>query len=131
MSRSSFPFDLKANGTAGKAVMVNIHGGGHAGGIAMDAFTGPDFLLFHGNIVVKFGYRVEKFGFLSLGYGEYTGNMALKDQQLALKWIHENIKNFGGNTEQILLFGGSSGKQMLFSLTFTFEIPASNAIFHL
>lgn len=69
----------------------------------------PDFLLSEDNIVVTFGYRLGIFGFLNLNYGEFTGNMALKDQQLALKWVHENIENFSGNKNEVLLFGQSKG----------------------
>lgn len=55
-------------------------------------------------------YRVGPFGFLSLNLPEYSGNMALKDQALALRWIHENIEHFGGAKENITLFGHSSGQ---------------------
>lgn len=71
---------------------------------------GPDFLLSEDNIVVTVQYRVGIFGFLNLGFGEYTGNMGLKDQQLALKWVYENIESFSGNKDEILLFGESAGK---------------------
>lgn len=70
---------------------------------------GPDFLLSEDNIVVTMQYRVGIFGFLNLGFGEYTGNMGLKDQQLALKWVYENIESFSGNKDEILLFGESAG----------------------
>lgn len=80
-----------------------------ASGVIFNAFVDPDFLLSQDIIVVKFSYRIEMFGFLSLEYGEYTGNMALKDQQLMLKWVHENIENFSGEKDEILLFGQSMG----------------------
>ena len=92
-----------------KTVLVYIYGGGFAGGIATDFFHGPDFLLTADTVLVTIQYRCGIFGFLNLAYREYTGNMGLKDQQLALKWIYENIKNFSGNKDEILLFGESSG----------------------
>ena len=80
------------------------------GGGSGDTHTGPDFLLSRDNIVVYLAYRVQMFGFLNLDFGEYTGNMGLKDQQLGLKWVHENIENFSGKKDEILLFGYSLGK---------------------
>lgn len=71
---------------------------------------GPDFLMSQDNILVVMQYRVGIFGFLNLAHGEYTGNMGLKDVQMALKWIYENIENFSGNKHEIMLFGPSSGK---------------------
>lgn len=75
----------------------------------MDTLLAPDFLLSQDNIVVQLEYRVLLFGFLNLGFGEYTGNMGVKDQQLGLKWIYENIENFSGKKDEIMLFGGSAG----------------------
>lgn len=93
--------------------MVYLHGGGVEGGVIIDTLVGPDFLLSQDNIVVHVEYRVQMYGFLNLGCGNYTGNMGLKDQQLALKWIHENIENFSGKKDEILLFGGSTGKKRI------------------
>lgn len=70
---------------------------------------GPDFLLSEDNILVTIQYRVGIFGFLNLGLDEYSGNMGLKDQQLAIKWVFDNIEHFSGNKNEILLFGQSAG----------------------
>lgn len=90
--------------------MVWVPGGGFTEGHNTVHFYGPDFLLSQDNIVVSIKYRVGIFGFMNLGFGEYTGNMGLKDQQLAFKWIYENIENFSGNQNEILIFGESAGK---------------------
>lgn len=71
---------------------------------------GPDFLLLEDVVLVAIQYRLGIFGFLNLGVEPYTGNMGLKDQQLALKWIYNNIEHFSGNKSEILLFGESAGK---------------------
>lgn len=91
------------------AVMFWIFGGGFFDGTGNDDIHGPDFLMEQNVILVTINYRVGVFGFLSLGTPEYSGNMALKDQQLALKWIHENIGQFHGDNQRITIFGDSAG----------------------
>lgn len=111
-SNSLFPFHWyksKAGGAEKKIVLVYIHGGAFSFGDGSDAECGPDFLLSQDNIVVTLQYRLGIFGFMNLGYGEYTGNMGLKDQQLAIKWIYSNIEYFLGNQDVVLLFGFSAG----------------------
>lgn len=72
---------------------------------------GPDFLIEKHTILVTLNYRLGIFGFLSLNATDYAGNMGLKDQQLALKWIHANIDRFGGDNKRITIFGQSAGLQ--------------------
>lgn len=98
-----------ADGAASKTVLVWIHGGGFVEANSGDLECGPDFLLSEDNIVVTIEFRIGIFGFMNLGTPEYSGNMGLKDQQLALKWIHENIEHFSGNKHEILAFGESAG----------------------
>lgn len=60
-------------------------------------------------IVVTINYRFGALGFASIPSKGIKGNATLKDQQLALEWIHENISNFGGDPGNICLFGESAG----------------------
>lgn len=98
--------DLKSNEKL--AVLVFIHGGAYASGSAGNQF-GPDFLIEQRVILVTLNYRLGILGFMSLGTPEYSGNMGLKDQQLALKWVHSNIEHFSGDNQRITLFGHSAG----------------------
>ncbi|KAH8358592.1 hypothetical protein KR093_001220, partial [Drosophila rubida] len=95
-SRSTFP------------VVAVIHGGAFMFGGAAE--VGHDLMLATGNmIVVKISYRLGPLGFLSTGDAALPGNFGLKDQRLALRWIKANIARFGGEPENLLLFGQSAG----------------------
>lgn len=95
--------------------MFWIHGGGFTEGSGNDWVFGPDFLIENRVILVTTNYRLGVLGFLSLGQPEYSGNMGLKDQQMALKWVHENIDQFGGDNSSITVFGQSAGIFELFT----------------
>lgn len=89
------------------AVIFFIHGGGFYSGTGN--IYGPELLLDHDIILVTFNYRLGPFGFLSLGNENYSGNLALKDQLLALQWVHANIRSFGGDENNITIHGWSAG----------------------
>lgn len=79
-------------------------------GASNDFYNGNDFITERNVILVTINYRLGVFGFLSLNTPEYSGNMGLKDQQMALKWVSENIERFGGDSKRITIFGHSAGK---------------------
>lgn len=85
--------------------MFFIHGGAFT-----DEWYGPDFIVDDDVILVTSNYRLGPWGFVSFGIKGYTGNMGFKDQQMALEWTHRNIENFGGDPNQITVFGESVGK---------------------
>ncbi|XP_069805666.1 cholinesterase-like [Dendropsophus ebraccatus] len=92
-------------------VMVFIYGGAFLAGTSSLDIYDPSILAFSEDIiVVSMNYRVGALGFLALpGNRDIPGNAGLFDQQLALRWVHENIAAFGGNPGSITLFGHSSG----------------------
>lgn len=78
--------------------MVFVHGGGLVCGDGKR--HGSEYLLDHDIVYVSFNYRLGPLGFLSSGQEDCTGNFGLKDQVLALKWVQENIKAFGGDPKR-------------------------------
>lgn len=101
------PTEIKQ--TSPLPVMVWIHGGGFVAGNGDSAIYGPRFLVQEGVVVVTFNYRLGPLGFLYLPEKGIYGNMGLKDQRLLLKWVHENISKFGGDPDNVTIFGESAG----------------------
>jgi carboxylesterase type B len=105
------------------AVMFYIHGGAFAVGSSMDA--PPDLFVNNDVVLVTVNYRLGPFGkkkhyisttlqkvlagFLSTQDDVISGNNGLKDQLLAIQWTHDNIHLFGGDPDQITIFGESAG----------------------
>ncbi|XP_049883738.1 juvenile hormone esterase-like isoform X2 [Pectinophora gossypiella] len=98
-------------------VMVFIHGGGFRFGSGNSRMYGGDYLVEKDVIVVTLNYRCGALGFLSLNTPEVPGNAGLKDMVQALRWIKDNIHNFGGNSGNITLFGESCGGAAVSILT--------------
>jgi para-nitrobenzyl esterase len=96
-------------------VMFWIHGGANEGGTASSALYKDGTLINHGVILVTVNYRLGIFGFLA--HPELTaesahhtsGNYGLQDQILALHWVQDNIAKFGGDVNNITVFGQSAG----------------------
>ena len=89
-------------------VMVYIHGGGFVLGTA-NVLSPGEVLVQYGVILVTIQYRLGPFGFLTTGDSAAPGNYGMLDQVLALKWVNENIKNFGGDPNKVTIFGLSAG----------------------
>ena len=113
---------------AGLPVMVNIHGGANVAG------SGSGFLyssiVERGVVLVTINYRLGVFGFLShpeiTSEGGAVGNFALLDQIAALEWVRENIAAFGGDPDNVTIFGHSAGAQDVSLLTLT---PRARGLF--
>ncbi|XP_062616632.1 crystal protein-like [Saccostrea cucullata] len=98
--------------SSGKAVMVFLHGGAFESFTAgADIYNAELFAKRGDVIVVTVNYRLGALGFLvtGTGPGSATGNYGIKDQRLALEWVNKNIQKFGGNPENVTLFGQSAG----------------------
>ncbi|KAL4720082.1 hypothetical protein ACJJTC_017325 [Scirpophaga incertulas] len=109
------------------AVMVWIHGGAFAVGSGNAFLYGPDHLVGAGVVLVTLNYRLGALGFLSLENDEVTGNMGLKDQVLAMKWVRDNIDAFGGDPSRVTIFGESAGAA---SVHLHMLSNASTGLFH-
>jgi para-nitrobenzyl esterase len=93
---------------SGLPVMVHIHGGGFRNGSG----NGDNTLLANtGNeVIVSMNYRLGIFGFLADSpLGPNSGDYGLQDQQAALRWVKANIAAFGGDPNNITIFGESAG----------------------
>lgn len=98
-----------------RPVMIWIHGGAFVMGSSSYPLYRKGKLSIRSDVVtVTINYRLGPFGFLRLkditgGKIDSTGNEGLLDQILAIKWVKENIEFFGGDPENITLFGESAG----------------------
>ena len=108
-----------------KTVMVWIHGGAYIMG-AGTSYDGTPLALTGDVIVVTINYRLGVLGFLTTGDQHAPGNYGLWDQVLALKWVHNNIAYFGGNPNDVTVFGESAGAV---SANFLAMIPQNKGLF--
>lgn len=113
-------------------VYVWVHGGGNvAGSSRMPVFDG-DRLARHGIVCVTITYRVGAWGFLDLGEllgNDYrgSGNNGLLDIIQSLRWVRDNITQFGGDPAQVTLGGQSAGAKNVCTLM---AMPAARGLFH-
>lgn len=108
-------------------VMFYIHGGGYYEGSGGGFIYGPNYLVPKGVILVTINYRLNVQGFLCLGIKEAPGNAAMKDQVAALKWVQRNIRAFGGDPDNVTIFGESAGAS---SVSYHIISPMSKGLFH-
>ena len=109
-------------------VMFWIHGGSLLTGSNSFQFYGPKSLMSKEEVIfVTINYRLGPLGFLTMGTDLVPGNAGLRDQNMALNWIHENIVNFRGDPGSVTIFGGSAGS---FSVAMHILSPMSKGLFH-
>lgn len=88
---------------------------------------GPDFFMKENVIIVSVNYRLASLGFLSMEDDLLPGNNGLRDVILALKWIRENIHNFGGNPNKVTLMGQQEGAALVEILLHS---PKAKGLYH-
>ncbi|CAG5103742.1 Oidioi.mRNA.OKI2018_I69.chr1.g915.t1.cds [Oikopleura dioica] len=104
-----------ANVRDGRKVPVAIwfHGGAFAWGSGSSPLYDGKFITERMDmVVVTVNYRLSAFGFLALEMNEDErshANVGFGDQQLAVEWVRQNIEQFGGDSEKIMIFGQSAG----------------------
>jgi para-nitrobenzyl esterase len=104
-----------------RPVLVWIHGGGFISGSgSLPVYHGDTFALDGDMIVVTINYRLGTLGFFSDG-GSGESNLWLTDQIAALRWVADNIEEFGGDPEKITVAGESGGAFSALALAVTEE----------
>ncbi|WP_433731266.1 carboxylesterase/lipase family protein [Nocardia sp. CA-129566] len=116
-----------------RPVMVFIHGGGYLiGTSALSLYSGARLAVRGDVIVVSLNYRLGAFGYVDFGeFGTperpFEANLGLRDQVAALEWVQRNIAAFGGDPNNVTIFGESAGAHAVLSLLAT---PAAKGLFH-
>ncbi|OUS93957.1 carboxylesterase/lipase family protein [Rhodococcus sp. NCIMB 12038] len=124
---------LATPGTSGaRPVMVFIHGGAYTLGMSATALYGGQSLVRRGDIVyVSINYRLGSLGYLdftqfSTPERPFDSNLGLRDQVAALEWVQRNIAEFGGDPDNVTVFGESAGANAVTTLMTT---PAAKGLF--
>lgn len=119
--------------TAKRPVMVWLHGGGWFSGSSVEllSYDGENLSAFGDVVVVSVNHRLNVLGYLDMSpYGEaykQSSQVGLMDLVAALKWVHENIENFGGDPDNVTIFGQSGGGGKVLALM---QTPAADGLYH-
>ena len=118
---------------AKQPVMVYYHGGGFSSGAgSIPMYYGENLARKGDVVVVTINHRLNVFGFTYLGKlleREFTtsGNVGMMDGVAALEWVRDNIENFGGDPNNVTIFGESGGGSKVSMLM---AMPAAKGLFH-
>jgi para-nitrobenzyl esterase len=116
-----------------RPVMFWIHGGAFVNGAGSTPIYDGTRFATHGDVVVvTINYRLGAFGFLHLAelFGDDfagSGNAGILDQVAALRWVRDNIEAFGGNPDDVTIFGESAGGMSIGTLL---GMPAAEGLYH-
>jgi para-nitrobenzyl esterase len=120
--------------TGKRAVMFYIHGGGFQFGSSYElpSHEGAQMARHHDVVQVSVNHRLNALGFLdvsAIGGPAYEDsvNVGMTDLVAALKWVHENIANFGGDPDNVMIYGQSGGGGKVAALM---GMPSAAGLFH-
>jgi para-nitrobenzyl esterase len=120
--------------TGSRAVMFYIHGGGFEFGSSYElpSHEGANMARYHDVVQISVNHRLNALGFLDVsevggaGY-EDSSNVGMTDLVAALKWVQENIANFGGDPNRVMIYGQSGGGGKVATLM---GMPSAQGLFH-
>ena len=120
--------------TGKRPVMVYMHGGGFSFGSSYElpSHDGAQMARHHDVVQVSVNHRLNILGFLDVsGIGgsayEDSVNVGMTDLVAALRWVHENIENFGGDPDRVMIYGQSGGGSKVTTLM---GMPSASGLFH-
>ena len=115
-----------------RPVMFWIHGGGYTAGSSQElpSYDGENLSKKGDVVVVSINHRLNILGFLDLSaYGDkykHSANLSILDIKAALEWVKENIANFGGDPDNVTIFGQSGGGAKVNTLL---AMPSAKGLF--
>lgn len=121
------------NSKTKQPVMVWIHGGAHQFGSSDTSFYQANGLVEKGVVLVTINYRLGVFGYMAhptlsaVDPNGVSGNYGTLDQIEALKWVRNNIEAYGGDADNVTIFGESAGA---WSVTELIASPLAKGLFH-
>ena len=116
-----------------RPVMFWIHGGGFTAGSSQElpSYDGENLAKKGDVVIVSINHRLNILGFLDLSaYGDkykHSANASILDIKIALEWVRDNISNFGGDENNVTIFGQSGGGAKVNTLM---AMPAAKGLFH-
>ena len=120
--------------TGSRPVMFYIHGGGYTFGSSYElpSHEGAQMARYHDVVQVSVNHRLNILGFLDvseIGGSAYEDsvNVGMTDLIAALRWVHENIANFGGDPDRVMIYGQSGGGSKVTTLM---GMPSAVGLFH-
>ena len=120
--------------TGKRPVMVYFHGGGFSFGSAYElpSHEGAQMARHHDVVQVSVNHRLNILGFLDLseiGGPAYADsvNVGMTDLVASLRWVHDNIANFGGDPDCVMIYGQSGGGSKVTTLM---GMPSAAGLFH-
>lgn len=118
---------------AKRPVVLWLHGGGFASGscLELECYDGENMCRYGDIVQVSLNHRLNIYGFLDLSdYGpeyEYSGIAGMEDIVMALRWIRDNIAAFGGDPENVTIFGESGGGGKVRALM---QMASADGLYH-
>ena len=118
---------------AKKPVMVWLHGGGYFAGSSIEqvAYEGDALAAYGDVVVVTVNHRLNILGYLDLSdYGEEYANsgiVGMEDIVMALKWVRDNIDQFGGDPDNVTIMGESGGGAKVRALL---QMSSADGLYH-